>query len=514
MAITLPPAITPENVPVAEIRGQDQQHPIIARGRIRVHVLGAHDLAPGRLETAVAAGASLSDAVYAIQRALYEAGYPATRIRYAFADPDLYVMVTQPRLAALDMPEPYAGHFRRALGAQVFDETALEPSRVLASLHADRAGQQGPLTLRAQGEDVVLGFKPEPVQGSRLRLRAGVGNPGTRFVGRYFGDYAGQYSTRKGEDLALTGRHALSGLNKSEGGGDYAEHSLVYSRVFTRGIAGLTARNLDYQVEQDVAGFPESIAIDGELQQAELSWLTIPAAGFRHRWSLGAKLDYTHKAVRAEAFDTLLQKQEYGSAELATDYTVALGPVDAPLQIAGAIAVRHGLRGNRDDQAPTLANLGYWLVRPSLQLSKRIDARFNASLVVQTQFSDDRVPEQQQWLSGSAGNLEAYLPGVIVGDSGGLARVQLGFPGWEVGQWKLVPSTFAEYARARLEVPDPNRQQANTAAADLGAALALTWRKTLDATLAYSEPVMDRGLRDAALDDAEAGLLFRVTLTY
>lgn len=512
MAISLPPALTPEHVPVAEIRGQQQSHPVFTRGDIRVHVLGAETLDVKQLEAAVASGASLSDAVYAIQRALYQAGYPAARIRYALAAPDLYVMVTQPPPGRLDMPPRYARYFERTLAHPVLDEDSLEPARVLASLHADRAREQAALSLQVDGEAVSLGLRPEASTAPAPWLRASLGNPGTRFLGRYFADYGAQLSSNDGEDLALGGRHAVKGLNDREG--DYREHSITYSRVTRYGIAGLTFRDLDYASDQIFPGLAESLALDGELQQAEGSWLTIPAAGFRHRWALGAKLDYTHKAVRADAFDTLLQKQEYASVELATDYTQAIGPIEKPIQLGASLGLRHGLGADRETRPPTLANLGYWLVRPAFNLATRIDGRFNLSVSVQTQFSADRVPEQQQWLAGGAGTLEAFLPGTLVGDSGGLARLQLGFPGWEFGQWKLVPSAFTDYARARLRVPDPTRSRANTEAADLGAALAITWGRNLDATLAYAEPLMDRGLTREARDDAEAGLLFRLTLMY
>lgn len=512
MAITLPPAIPPENVPLADFSGRAEAHPVIPLGQRRVHVFGADAVERSQLEEVVSKAASPSAAVYAIQAAVYRAGYPAARVRYALAEPNLYVMVVQPSLTGIDMPAPYARYFERAQDPAALDAEALEPSRLLASIHADRAGQQGALSLRPQGEGVQLGFNPQDAQGSRLKLRAGVGNPGTRFLGRYFGDYAAQASSRQGDELAFTGRHALSGFNDSEG--DYTEHSLAYSKVTSLGIAGLSLRNLDYRSDQDFAGFPEPISLDGELQQVEASWVIIPAAGFLHRWGLGAKLDYNHKRVRADDFEALLQKQEYASAEVALDYTVALGSIGQPIQLGSALSVRHGLGGDREDEQPALANLGYWLVRPALSVGTTFDTRFNVSLALLAQFSDDRVPEQQQWVSGGAGHLEAFLPGVIVGDSGGLARLQVGFPGWERGEWKLVPSVFTEYVRANLDVPDPDRQSATTSAADIGAALAMSWRRRIDATLAYSEPLTDTGLRAAALDDVDAGLLFRVSLMY
>lgn len=514
MPITLPPAITPENVPVAEIRGHAREYAVIALGSTRVHVLGADLIAREVLEDRVTAARSLSEAIYAVQGALYQAGYPAARIRYALAEPDLYVLVLNQPLTTLEIPAPYTRFFSGLVDEPVLDDRAIEPGRILASMHADRAGLRAALALRPTPGGSALGLNVEPVNGPRAHARACMGNPGNRFIGRYFADYGGQYSTLGGDEFLLGGRHALSGLNQRDGGGAYREHSLGYSRVTSQGIAGITARDLDYSQHQAFPGFPAPLALDGKLQQVEATWLGIPVAGFDRRWSLSYKLDYTYKELRAEEFEPLLQKQEYASLEFGTDYTMAVQLAGQAFQFGTALSIRHGLGPERSESPLVLADLGYTLLRPGLSLSTTFGNDVRASIALGAQLSADRVPEQQQWVVGGAGNLEAFLPGVMIGDSGGLARFQLGFPGWEFGRWKLIPNVFTEYAQVRLDAADGTQQKTSAAAADLGAALVLNWRKRIDATLACATPLMDRGISDHARDDADAGLVFRLSLAY
>lgn len=514
MPITLPPAITPENVPAADIRGHAREYAVIALGATRVHVLGADLIARDVLEDRVTAARSMSEAIYAVQGALYQAGYPAARIRYALAEPDLYVLVLNPPLTTLEIPAPYTRFFSALVGKPALDDRAIEPGRILASMHADRAGLRAALALRPTPQGTALGLDVAPASAPRAHVRAGVGNPGNRFIGRYFADYGGQYSTLGGDEFSLGGRHALSGLNQRDGGGTYRENSLGYSRVTSQGVAGITGRDLDYSQHQAFPGFPAPLALDGKLRQVEVTWLRIPVAGFDRRWSLSYKLDYTYKELRADEFEPRLQEQEYASLEFGTDYTVAVQIAGQAFQLGSALSIRHGLGPDRSENPRVLADLGYTLLRPGLSLSTTFSDEIRASLALSAQFSGDRVPEQQQWVAGGAGNLEAFLPGVMIGDSGGLARFQLGFPGWEFGHWKLMPSAFTEYAQVRLDSADGTQQKPGAAAADLGAALVLNWRARIDATLAYAAPLMDRGIAGDARDDADAGLVFRLALAY
>lgn len=514
MPIALPPPIQPSNVAVEEIRGRATENVVIAFAGRRVHVLGADVVAREVLVDRVTSARTLSEAVYAIGSALYEAGHPAAQIRYALVEPDLYVLVIDRPLTDIDMPQTYARFFSGLKDEPVLSDRELEPARILASLYADRAGLSGTLALHPQPDGLDLGLDQQPGRGRRARLWASVGNPGDRFLGRYFGDYGGQYSSRSGDEFSLSGRNALSGLNQRDGGGSYRENSLGYSRVSPLGIFGLGARDLDYRQDQEFPGFASPLSLEGKLRQAEVSWLTIPVAGFDRRWSLRLKLDYNRKEVRADELEPLLQKQEYGSAEFGSDYTVALHIGEQRFQLGTGVSIRKGLGSDRGENPTVLADLGYTLVKPALSLSTSFGADLHATLALSGQLSSDRVPEQQQWVIGGSGNLEAFLPGVIVGDSGGLARFQLGFPGWEFGGWKLVPSVFSEYAQAHFDTPDASRQQSSAAAADIGAALVLNWRRYIDASLAYAEAVMDRGIAAAARDDADAGLLFRLSFSY
>ena len=510
MPIALPAPLPPVQGAADIIKTQGAAIVTASVKDTQVHVIGPDVVNKATLEGVLANAVDLSDAVRQIQAVYYTAGYPAVKVTYGLAQPDLFVLVSLNKVSAVEVPAPYDAYFSGLPSADPLTDADLEPARTMASLHADRAGQIAVPVFKADAENTVLRIEPTDGGPGRSTMGLSFGNPGNRFVGRHFLDYFAGHGFTTGDELRATGRHATTGVNNDDEAESYYEHTLSWSKVTPLGLFGVTGRNVGYQQPISLVVGADPVSFDGKIRQGEVSWLYLLAADFDSRLAVGAKLDYTYKNFDVTLTDELIQRQEYGSAELSAEYTRAVRPMDVRTDLNAGLAVRSGLGSDETDNAIRAADFGYLLFRPSLGLRAGVGQALVASLRINGQYSGDTVPEQQQWVMGGVGNMEAYLPGVATGDSGGLARLQLEATVLDLGSFKLVPRVFAEYGFTRLENPFLGQPDGTQSLADAGVALGIAFGKYLEASVSYAESFEEDGIDEAVLENADANMFFQV----
>lgn len=520
MAIALPPPSAPQLSTAEAVQAGGTEIVRLSWQQNQVHVIGAELIDKARIEEAISTAATLSDVVRQIQSAYYVAGYPAVQARYALVEPDLYVLVLPGKVTRVVAEAPYAKYFDQLAGADPLSDEKLEPARTLASIHSDR-----------KGEDPAIEFQPEEggaalvLKGSESGPPQGVvglefGNPGNRFAGRHMANYFVRGAWGTGDELRVDGRHAFVGLDKpSSPSKDYREHTVSWNRVNTLGLFGIKARYVGYQQEFDAdIGLGASTIFDGKIQQYEAAWVLPLSADFNSRWNANIKADYTKKTYEISQNNLQVQRQEYGSAEIGTDYARVLAFGDQRFDVSAAVAVRSGLGDNETDTPIKAADFGYLLFRPTVNIALPIGESFTAGLGLAAQITSDTLPEQQQWVMGGIGNVEAFLPGVAAGDSGGLARLFLQQPFTMLGML-VTPRVFAEYGYAKLENPFEApfvavaQSGATQSVADAGVSLAVRVTSWLETRLSYAESFHEKNVVDAAQDATDANMFFSVAAT-
>lgn len=494
MPVALPPPLPPQQGEVFALR-RAESHPVITVAGYRLHVLGPRLLDGERLRAAMDQVDSLSNAVRRLTLAHYAAGYPTAQLTYALDGQDLYVLVRTGRIIDARAPRELSPYFRGLEREAVLTDSVLEPRRLLASVHADRAGLDAGAALRPRGEGYLLDLTPVVAGPAQSAVKAELSNPGNRYVGRYFTDLALRHAWSTGDEVALSWRHGLPGLDDDTDTQRYDEEVLGFSRVTPFGLFGISGHRLDYRLER------EAVETDGRLQQLELSWFTPIAASFRERWTVNLRLDYTDQTEDVGAAESV-QQERYASLEGGGVYSTRLRDweLDAGLQL------RRGLR----DQTAGAAELDYLALRPRLRLQREFGGRWRGSLQAQGQWSGDTVPEQSQFLLGGLDNVTAWLPGVAVGDRGAVLQTALGYRETRFAPWSAGARVFAEYGVAASSEADGSPVEL----ADAGVALSLAYRQTLELQLAAAAPLASRGIARAEREDAEAGLLFRVAATF
>lgn len=516
MPIALPPPLPPMQGSAEVIQQQGSAYVTASVQGVQLHVIGPDAVPANKLSEAITAAATMSDAVRLVQGLYYAAGYPGVQVTYALAQPDLYVWVKLGAVSAVEAPAPYDRYLAGVVGADPLTDADLEPGRTLGSVHADRAGQTITPKFIADetGNNMVLRVEPVDGEPKRSFIGAEFGNPGNRFVGRHFLDWYASTGLTTGDEFRATGRHALEGLSDDPGAKGYHEHTVGWSRVTPWGLFGLNGRYVGYQQLLNIPGFTDPISFDGDIRQGELAWTYLLSANFSSRWTIGAKADYTRKDFSVTYTDQTVQRQEYGSAEISTDYTRVLSPLGLQTELGGSLAIRSGLGDDKTDDPRTGADLGYLMYRTTLSARVNLHEWVAMTLVATGQFSGDTLPEQQQWVMGGVGNVEAYLPGVAAGDSGGVARLQFELKGLNFGTLTIKPRLFAEYGVARYEDPVLGQPNGTQSISDGGISLALGLGKNLEASVSYAESISEDKIDQAVLDQADANVFFRVAARF
>jgi hemolysin activation/secretion protein len=505
MTVALPPPLPPQIVPLAEVRTDAQR--VVQFAHYRVHLPDAPRLSSSQLRAAVAGAASADEAVRGLARAYYELGLLSAQLSYAVDGDDLYVAVHEHAISAVHAPPVLLPYFESLLGTSSLRDDDFEPRRALANVHAERAGIDAQAQLvpdqRAEARGYMLDIEQQGSRRDANTVSADFWNPGNRFAGRNFFDLDARHSNKVGDQFKLLWHTALTGLGDSRAE-HYNEETLTWSRATTWGALGLTGHAYDYRSDDE---------LDGQLRELQAAWLYPLRATLRSRWLLDVRAEYTHldHDVHVDADDgdaaIATQSEEYPSLQAGLHYSRSDVWRGRPVDVDLGLTLRQGLRG---DRATSGADLDYFLWRPTANLNVSLSDAFDTGLTLAAQFSDDRTPEQSQWVLGGIDNIAAYLPGIAVGDSGAYAALDLQYAGWTVAGIALKPRLFAEYGYSRYaQMPGQNDIQLS----DVGAELGLAWRQ-LRASLAAALPVEHQGVDDRLRRDSEANLLFRLTARF
>jgi hemolysin activation/secretion protein len=505
MTVAAPPPLTPEQGELTVIR-REQEVGTIRFQSYRLHLLGAADvLSAGAHVDAMDEADTLSNAVRALAQAYYDAGYPGALLRYALDGEDLYIHIDLGTLTDVRAPDSLLPYFDDLPRGTPLTDRELEPRRTLADAFADRAGLYAETALVPVGEGRRLDISAQETDAERTHAKVAFGNPGNRFVGRYLLDIEASRTRHTGDLFKLLGSVGLSDLDDDARADEYYDATLTWSRVTPSGLFGLTGRVVDYK--QPIG----DTTIDGDLEEIQGTWSYPLAATLTTRWIFDARIDYTRKRREAQEPDLPLQNEQYPSLETGVDFTHAMIWLGKPWDFETGLTLRKGLRSST---AASSAETDYLLWRPSARASVTLRDNLAAGAAIIAQLTSDTVPEQSQWVLGGINAIYAYLPGVAVGDSGGLAQLQLEYRLPRFDEIEVRPRAFAEYGFVDYGASTPERSGGTVELADIGVEINARLRSWLEASLAGAVPVLDDDISAAARDDTDAGLLFRIAVSF
>lgn len=539
MPIDLPPPVPPQfshEPAVLEARYESALTGTIQLqvGNQTVLISGNNYLSEDRIREAARAVDSVSKFILLLNALYAAAGYPLVNVEYA-QDRDtltVYVDVSQGYIERVNAPPLLAPFFDRFENIRDLKNRDFKVMQVLAGIKADRAGVEVSSEYevnKVQPDQFVLKMDTEPdPEHDGWSVSNVFGNPGNRFLGRYFNFTNLQYNTSGGDILGLKYGTALTGLGDARGGKSYHHGQLSYSIVNPYGLYGASASYTQYELN-DRFGFQET-------ERSRTTELAFQGSQFLYatdttRWLVNEKLEYvdaTTEVTDAPTTSTLddgtefpvegqrTQEERYAAFRLGSSFRHSRLLFGYPLSVTLKGGYKRGFAGEIDNLVNSNRQSDFNLFAGEFELSYRLFWGVTPKLLLKGQRSLDReLPQQQQWVLGGPGQLSAFLPGILVGDSGAYGRFDLQLPRLDLGSgsWRL--TLFVEGGNAVYE-DRRGSDAAVRAVADAGIKLELGITDWLDITAYSAESLGDRNFEifpgPDYVDDNEADVFFNINV--
>jgi len=451
-------------------------------GDYRLFISGNRHLARDRIDDVLSQARTPSQAVRFLN-ALYTAeGHPLVNLRYAAAGHTIHVRVEEGRLVAVDAPEILRPFLVDLVGAEQITRSDLESRRLLAGLKAGRAGKNVSAHFEVDPDDrkrytLVLEQTDVPDH-QPVEWTATFGNPGNRFLGRYFGFTDVSAKLGNGDVIDAGYGTAFTGLGDPRNGTDYDNYRLSYNTVNAWGLYSLEGSYTEYGIEDR---FNDARFAD-EREQAEILDIRLNGNQFLYadddtRLILEEQLQYVDSTVdftggRALTTDgalplrgTSVQDESYGAARVGVSASQDARLFGRPLNLSGGTGYKRGLGGHVDNLISTDRTADFDVYDANFTTRYTLAHDWQLSLHGKGQLSDDdTLPEQQQWVLGGSDNLSAFLPGTLFGDTGMYGRFQVQTPRWHVLSRPVRLAAFIEGGTAEFE----NGGTPTTTASDYG----------------------------------------------
>jgi hemolysin activation/secretion protein len=325
---------------------------------------------------------------------------------------------------------------------------------VLANAYAQRNGKQ-----------IQIGFAPSSNPGgsellvesaplSRYSPLSGnvfFGNYGSRYASRYLAGGSLSYNIGYGLNISANVTQGLPSLAEASKGSAYTEGGLGASAITPWGIYGFNAGWTHYRIGRvTYPYFPTGNVFTWSLTGSQLLYAT-PSTRISVNESYNHVSNHVRVGQQLIPGGILLTDQVYNYFAIGAQANHAVTVFGHPGSISSGITYNQGVNGSHGtlyNDIPEQPAAQFHYFDANVAWTQTLVQGMNLSINASGQGAFNTLPSQQQWVLGGFGNLSAYYPAVLVGDSGYTGRIQLQSPGWNVKGWRITGSVFAEYGAA------------------------------------------------------------------
>ena len=355
-------------------------------------------------------------------------------------------------------------------------------------------------------DQIHLNLQTTPSEGYKpWKLKASIGNPGNRFVGRHYLTTEGSWNLPSAQ-WKLDLNKSISDLDDSDdGNGRLFSYQLSGSSITPIGFVGFGYGQNDYSYE-----FEPDRHLLGEVRQAQILLQEIVSADLDKRTILSQRLKFIDNQVVVRESNQVLRDERYYAIELGAKHNQRLSIFGKHSLIGFELKLAKGLSTNKGTLGVTQNGLTpdarFFSIHPEFTLSTTIFSNYEAKIIAQSQFSDRQPPEQQQWYLGGPKRMRAWLPGSLLGDEGHYLAFEFLLPEYNLRDWLLLsPQLFVEAGQASFKEGMQRRQRAY----DIGASVALSMLGNWELELASAYPISKENL--IREEDYEAKLFFTLS---
>ena len=506
MAIDLPPAVPPQLTSAEALRSSTASGMSMQIAGYDARIAGATLVSEEEIRTALGSAADLSQAVRALSALYRLKGYLAARILYVLDGTTLLVQVNEGCIRAVEAPPRLQGYLDPLIGDCALTTVRFHQQKLLADLLTDRAGQSVSSELKFEdGANATLFLNGNPLEDhDPTQWSLNFGNPGNRFLGRYFAGGGVRHHTRRGTELTATYNRALTSMGSSPQGGKYLNaYQAGAGFVQPWGLIGTSASYVEY--EQEVLGFD----LEADVLQLEVAGQYLLPSRPEARWLASGRLLYVDSQIEEPISGLDLQDEVYPAIEAGTAYNHGTNIFSQSIALQGGLLLRQGL-GDQDGSFPVSGRRGdFTLMEPNVGLTWNLKNESELRWTLNAQITSDSLPQQQQWVLGGISNMSAWLPGVLIGDQGLHTRLEYSLAPIQLREQPLSLSVFAEAGSAEFEdQPAPLSDRRSLSDAGFRLNYQIWTGLTLDAVAAL--PLGDSHLDDDFLEDLRSDAFFNL----
>ncbi len=520
-----PPPPAPAPPPVAEAPAAAGATFYVDGQGYRYSVTGNTLLPQATIVAVLQAAANPKAAVDALNNAYVDAGYLFVVIGGEVENKLVALHVIQGRISEFDVPPDVLPFVKNLRDREDLTRNRLLRETAMLDFYAQRQGVR-PAASFAKAAEVggtKMVITEEPIPGAKPWSGGlSLSNLSGRFSSRYTA--GGNVAVRPGNGLELTAAYnqGLPGMTSESSGSTYKSGALGGSLVTPWGLYGFSYIKTDYQIGE--AGAPFYPA--GENEQGGVNGTQIVFASptarvattqsFMH-YSSRQTVDLAAPGQPEQRYSLVDQNYNVVSAGAIGNWSLpALGrnaALNAGVTVAKGVSGRSGSFLPPD---PGIPDPRFLLVQANATLQATLPYDVTAAAMITAQHADSTLPQAQQWVLGGFGNLSAWLPAVLLGDTGALGRATVSTKAYALGGYSLSAGAYAEAGVARLD--QRGRGEPYTRGlGDVGLSLTGSTPFGTTLTLAYAFPVWYRnveGVVRQSVDSNRAHLYFTLNQAF
>lgn len=553
MAIDLPPEMPPVLMQLSksnELRRRHKTAFYIGRiGNQYVEVLDIPYLTREQIERLAEASKTPSQLIVNLSKVYRLNGNLLVQILYRQQASTVYVYAVQTKLVGTNAHPIIQKHFDNLIGDEDLTLGEFEKSRVMADLGTERRGIDYSISysLNADYTETTLDFRSAVKEADRFQFSFDVGNQGNRFAGRDFAGVGMRYWSKWGTEYKLDYLKALSGKAVENTDTSFDGWVLKIDHPFASGLYGLQAARTEYTSERTQTEFQPEIPqicelspglplcelgsestivseLDANTSVVNLTAEHILASGAGRRWVLSEKLGVVYDEVVDPAQQEAIIDEQYGKAVLGLKYLYGgrgrygLNEGHYGLAVNGGFGSESGSfvgeesspTNNEMEVHPSKRSPGFIQFAPSFEVKFALSRYFIVGAFAEGVFSDGtQVPQQEQYVLGGMDRMRAYLPGVLIGDSGYHARLSLAGNSRKAMQFQVIPTLFVERGDVWFENAEGQAGKTRSLA-DAGLRVQIFFGDAGDLELVMARPLKSRNVPDDVLDESEVDFFARL----
>lgn len=545
MAIDLPPALPPQlTIPSTIVEASQSGGAYTRRiGDYALQLSGAHYLSPSELDQVFTQATTPSEAIILMNAWTHRRGYLV--VQYLYTRPIngvIHVRAIQKTVGKVSGSDAITPFLKNREDDSTPTRAEFVRDTAFANAVSNRTGIDYSISFREQEADrntLDLLVKPNPSeQHSRWHGSLQLGNQGSRFVGRYFANAAMSRDFDSGARVSAAYQRAIPQWGEAGDGDDFSSVQFLLSQPSRFGYYELDAQQTQYdrQIDFTSGATPAcSLAVLGQcllpgsqtqgaestlsadINQVALRGQQVLKADIDYRWLVRQQLQWTDSTLE-QATGEAIQQERYTTLELGTRYEQAQLRNEKTLNWTLGASIRGGLSGDSGTLATDRITEGvsvgkrtaeFLMLKPHASLSYAFAPNYQWTASFNAQFANEQLPQQQQWVLGGISTLRAYLPGVLVGDSGGYLSTSL-VRTMHMDSVAIDFTLFAEYGAARYQ--DAHGKDFTgkvsfvnySTLADAGIGATLRIQKHIEVSAIVARPIDKSNVDSAVVDQAEA----------